>query len=410
MSKISTAGIIIELNPLHNGHCEHIRETRRITGRTHIVAIMSGNFVQRGEPALIDKWARTEMALRAGVDVVIELPLPYVLGGADYFARGAVRLLYDTGVVDCLCFGSESGDVEALKRGARILATEPPLYKKVLRTALDAGRSFAAARGAGLTAVLSAEVHTPECKNSIMSCYSMEDLIILPNNGLGMEYIKALEQLGHPMEIFTTHRKPGGVSATVIRKSVAALREHAAEFEAGETEIKKAMPDFAYNMLREIYHAGNTVFLDDFSDIFRYELCRGDTPPLEEGLHHRFLRYIYAHRTLSNLLSVVKTKRYTFTRLQRAAMRIILNIDPPANDPPYIRILGFRKQSAHLISEIMQRAHVPVLTHHATTRALLCQNKRAAFMLEKEWEAGALYRLMQRTNTRPERSQPLVRI
>jgi predicted nucleotidyltransferase len=112
--KFLTAGTIVEFNPLHDGHVEHIAKTRHLTGCQYVVAVMSGNFVQRGEPALCDKFRRTKMALQAGVNMVIELPLPYVLSGADYFARGAVNLLHATGIVKCLTFGSESGNIEAL--------------------------------------------------------------------------------------------------------------------------------------------------------------------------------------------------------------------------------------------------------------------------------------------------------
>lgn len=378
MGEYTSAGVIVELNPLHNGHAEHLRETRRITGRAHIIAVMSGNFVQRGEPALVDKWLRTDMALRAGADVVIELPLPYVLGGADYFARGAVKLLHSTGMVDCLCFGSESGDIDAIKRGAAILAAEPPIYKEAMRAALDAGKSFAAARGAGLAAAYQ------EADPAFFS---------RPNNGLGMEYCKAISLLGHPMEVFTSHRKGGGPSATAVRRAVRdntlpAMAQH--------------LPDYVYEAVQTAHARGNTVFLDDFSDIFRHIVTRGDVPPLEEGLHHRFKKFAHTHRTLTQLLAAAKTKRYTLTRLQRAAMRLILGITPPAHDPTYIRVLGFRQESAHLIGEMTRRSVLPVLVH-------LGHIKNPPPLLAKEWEAGEIYRLMQQTETTAERRRPMLK-
>ena len=203
---MNAAGVIVELNPLHNGHIEHFRETTRLTNRRHTIAVMSGNFVQRGEPAIINKWLRTRMALTAGVDIVIELPVMYVVSGADYFARAGVKLLAATGVVDKLCFGSECGDIDAIKEAGRVLAQEPEEYKAVLKNALNRGMSFAAARGAALAVVVTD---------------APEGLFTKPNNGLGMEYCKALWQMGWPMEVFTSYRAPGGPSATAIRRGVA---------------------------------------------------------------------------------------------------------------------------------------------------------------------------------------------
>ncbi|MCL2364215.1 MAG: nucleotidyltransferase family protein [Defluviitaleaceae bacterium] len=387
MDKYHCAGVIVELNPLHNGHYTHIQETKRITGRDYIVAVMSGNFVQRGEPAIIDKWARTQMALQAGADIVIELPLPYVLGGADYFARGAVQLLADTGIVDCLCFGSESGDAEAIKTGAQILATEPPIYKEALRKSLDAGNSFAAARGAALEAAI----------QGIRGTSLPPSLTTQPNNGLGMEYCKALALLGNPMEVFTTHRTAGGPSATAIRK---ALRTHGID----TPEVRDHMPAFAYEILRATHNATGILSLDAFSDIFRYAINKMDALALDEGLHNRLRNFSVHHKTLTDILQAAKTKRYTYTRLARAAMRILLGITPPQSDPPYIRIMGFHQRGAHLLGAIIQHARIPVYTHGANL-------PHPPAMLAKEWEAGTLYRLLQPNPAKKcERTTPIVRV
>ena len=177
-------GTIVEFNPLHNGHVEHLHLTRALAKKEKIIAVTSGNFVQRGEPALCDKWLRTRMALLAGVDIVIEIPVPYVISGADYFARAGVGILAATGVVGALSFGSECGDITAIREAGRVLAEEPPAYKNVLRTRLDSGASFAAARGAALEATLATRLSS-----------TPEGLLTKPNNGLAMEYCKALHLL-----------------------------------------------------------------------------------------------------------------------------------------------------------------------------------------------------------------------
>lgn len=379
------AGVIVEFNPLHDGHIIHLRETRRITGCEYIIAVMSGNFVQRGEPAICDKWRRTKMALLAGVDIVIELPLPYVICGADYFARGAVGLLAATGIVDYLCFGSESGDIGTIRECGKILAEEPPHYKKALRAALDEGNNYAVARGKALEAALT--FAQPERRLDA-------GLVTLPNNGLGMEYCKALELLGNPMTALTTHRKPNGPSATAIRNHLLT------DF---KTTIPPHLPTFTVDILREAIDKGETVRINDFSDIFRHLIIKNDAPELGEGLHHRFRKHAPRYPRLTDLLAAVKTKRYTFTRLQRTAMQVILDVAPPVNDPPYIRILGFRKESAHLLGEITRCARLPVLTNGAAFHA---PDK----ILTKELEAGDIYCLAYKHgSTRGEHAMPLVK-
>ncbi|MDR0272086.1 MAG: nucleotidyltransferase family protein, partial [Clostridiales bacterium] len=338
---MSSVGVIAEFNPFHDGHAEHLRETKKISACEKIICVMSGNFVQRGEPAVFDKWHRTKTALENGVDIVIEIPVPYVIGGADFFARASVGLLAATGVVDALSFGSECGDIAAIESAARVLAEEPPAYKNNLRSALDTGFSFAASRGTALGA----------CLENIP-----EGLLEKPNNCLAIEYCKALQLLGNPMKIFTTHRKPGGPSATKIRHEM-------------KTNPVVAAPN-----------QGNPPELDDFSEIFRFLLYTRDFN-LGEGLENRFRRMCADHFKISDLLNAVKTKRYTYTRLQRAALQIILGIS--ADDMnffernggvQYIRVLGFRKESTELLGELTKKAALPVITHGAAIDDILNSN------------------------------------
>ncbi|MCL2841383.1 MAG: nucleotidyltransferase family protein [Defluviitaleaceae bacterium] len=366
-------GAIVEFNPFHLGHKAHLIESKAISGLQKIVAVMSGNFVQRGEPAICDKWTRTKMALSEGVDIVIELPLPYVIGGADYFARGSVGLLAATGIVDVFSFGSECGDLTAIMRAGKVLAEEPMIYKEALHRALDSGASFAFARGTALACALDS-VDLPE------------GLLDKPNNGLAIEYCKALYLLGSPMGVFTTHRVSGGVSATKTR----------AAFKAGE-DVRAWLPESAYKML--IGSIGETASLDDFSDIFRYMVYRADST-LSEGLENRFRRFCGEHKSISDLLVAVKTKRYTFTRLQRTVLGIILGIDKMKlnfyeqyGGLQYIRVLGFRRESANLLSEMTKKASLPVMTNGAALDNILSQGGAAADMLAKELEAGDIYRL-----------------
>ena len=147
---MKVAGLITEYNPFHNGHRIHIEKTRELTGASHLVAVMSGSFVQRGEPAIVDKWTRAEMAIKNGVDLVVELPFTYAVQTAELFASGATRILEEMGIVDSLVFGSESGNIDNLKDIAMILAEEPPQFKKYLKEHLSKGNSFSASRSLAL--------------------------------------------------------------------------------------------------------------------------------------------------------------------------------------------------------------------------------------------------------------------
>ncbi len=181
-------GLITEYNPFHNGHLHHLRESLRITGADASVAIMSGHFLQRGEPALLDKWARTEMALAAGVDLVLELPFPFACNSAPCFARGAVQSLDALGVVDALCFGSESGDLDPLERLARLLIERADEIAAATASRLRRGVSYPAARAAVIAG---------------MAPGLSPDLIASPNNILGIEYLRALQLTASPMRAFT---------------------------------------------------------------------------------------------------------------------------------------------------------------------------------------------------------------
>ena len=360
---MKAVGIIAEFNPLHNGHVVHIEESKKTSGCEKVIAVMSGNFVQRGEPAIFNKWLRTEAALRCGVDVVIELPVYYCLCGADYFARGAVGLLENTGIVSALSFGCECGNLGEIIRAAEVLHEEPKKYKDVLQEKLSQGYSFAAARGQALEACLSD---------------ASDGLLTKPNNGLGIEYVKALRLLGSSMEIFATHRKSGGPSATRIRKNL-----------HDGIILENEMPAEMIKLL-----IGKPAKLDDYSDIFRFLLYSAEKNlNFGEGLENRFRRLAGENPKLSDLLMAVKTKRYTHTRLQRIVLRTILGMEDACDMPGYLRILGFRKQSKALVSDIAKKAKLPVITSGREMDELLNSKGSAAKMLEKELEVGDMYRL-----------------
>jgi len=384
---MSSVGVIVEFNPLHKGHVIHLTKTKKMTGCKKIVAVMSGNFVQRGEPAICDKWQRTKMALTNGVDIVIELPLPYVISGADYFARGSVGLLSATGIVSVLSFGSESGDLNSIIAVGKILKEEPDEYKNALRKNLDKGLSFASAKGAALE----------ECLTNIPP-----GILNKPNNVLAAEYAKAVFILKNKIELLTTYREEGGFSATRIRKMLKSNKD-----------VKEMVPK---NVYEELNSTKKFLSIDDFSDIFRYLIYSKDIE-MGEGLENRFRRFCGQHNLISDLLAEVKTKRYTYTRLQRIVMKTILNItkdDMELYDtgiiPPYIKVLGFRKESEQLLSEMTQKAMRPVITNGAAFDRIRSTGGVIGKMLDTELMAGDIYNMIAGNGSgyRGERSNAMI--
>ena len=198
---MSVLGIVTEYNPLHNGHIHHLKESLAVSSADTAVCVMSGNFVQRGEPAIIDKWIRAEIALRAGMDLVIELPVVYALSSAELFAFGAVKILDSLGFVNAICFGSEAGALEPLDAIAEILANEPEEYKALLKKNLDKGLSYPASRESALKGFLGT---------------GMAELVSSSNNILAIEYLKALKRLNSPIKAFTIHRIGGAYNSECI--------------------------------------------------------------------------------------------------------------------------------------------------------------------------------------------------
>jgi len=381
---LRTVGIIAEYNPFHNGHAYHIEASKEITGSQLVVAVMSGSFVQRGEPAIIDKYARTLMALRNGIDLVIELPVSYALSSAENFAKGAVSLLTRCGIVDCLCFGSEHGRVEELKRTACLLSDEDKLFKKRINKELGAGRSYPAAR-----------------ERAVSAAGASAELLRSPNNILGIEYLKALIKTQSPLEPYTLRRAGAGYNSVSIDEhmpSASAIRQAAL---GGQLEkARPGMPESCYDiMLRE---AERFLSFNDFSLLVHSKLMREDLNWLSgildvtEGLENKIIKESESHFLLEDLAAAVKSKRYTAARLRRIFMHILLNISKQeleefekAGGPGYVRVLGFRKESAFLLKALSDKSSLPVVINLKEDIETL--EGSAKRQLEKELLASDLY-------------------
>lgn len=357
-------GLITEYNPFHNGHLYHMKEAVRTAGADAVVAVMSGDFVQRGAPALLPKHLRARMALEAGVSAVIELPVWCACGSAEYFSSGAVSLLDRLGCVDTVCFGSECGDASLLEEAARVTALEPAPYRSLLREGLHRGLSFPRARQLALSSFLGKEA----------GCILEE-----PNNILGAEYIKAILQQGSSLAFCTIRRRESGYhdqeladrysSATSLRRL---LRESGS---AGALDrLDGQMPASSLRVLRGAYETRYPVWSDDLSLLLKYRLLQETKESLAgyadvtRELANRIVKSRNDLLSFDQFCGLLKTKEMTHSRISRALLHILLGIT--ARDMErfkqegcgYARLLGFRRDASALLGIMKKSSSIPLVT------------------------------------------------
>jgi len=364
------------------GHLYHIKTSVEKTGATHTVCVMSGNFVQRGEPAVVDKWTRTKMALHAGIDLVLELPVVFACASAEIFAYGAVRTLHNTGVVDFLSFGSEQGELGSLWRIASVLHEEPPVYREFLKKYLDEGFSFPISREKALHAVIR------ELPENIMTH---------SNNILAIEYLKALKKLKSTIQPVTIKRMGASYLSTEmfsVFSSATAIRKYLKD--GGlitDPVLSGNLPDFTVKLLHnEIVNKRAPVFPDTFSEIILHRLrtiepeTLRNVPDVTEGLENRLISCAMQAGTLSEFIDISATSRYPSTRIRRITSNILWGITKEdlrafiQNDScGYIRVLGFNSRGRELLSEIRKNARVPLITKVSNYRNQLSGLSKTMF-------------------------------
>lgn len=381
-------GIIAEYNPFHNGHQYHLQTTKQKTNADYIIVIMSSSFVQRGEPAIIDKLERTKMALLNGADAVIELPVLYSTASAEYFAKAAIKLLEDIGCVTMISFGSESGTIEDLKQIADIVANETNEFKEELKKQLSSGCTFPVARANAL--------------NQIKNINS--ELLSNPNNILAVEYLKALKNFHSNIVPITIQRKGAHYHNLDITQTTASASAIRKSTEENQTQfLFSQMPQNCCEIFTNAMTQGSApIYLKDFSSVLNYRLRTLDSNELKnilditEGLENRILRSIYSNYEIKQICEFIKTKRYTFTKIQRILTHILLDIKKEdfydfnqKGFSQYIRILGFKKESHKLIQLITSTASIPVLINTKKMNSVL--TKDGLKMLKLEIKATNLH-------------------
>lgn len=368
------AGIIAEYDPFHNGHAAHIANTRAENGgnATHIVTVISGSFTQRGEPALLSKYKRAEMALTCGADLVLELPLPWAMAPAEHFAAGGVAVLNALGCVDMLSFGSECGDVLSLKRLADL--SSDPLYRSAIKAELENGIPYAAAGQAAATKIVGEPIAAH---------------LASPNNTLGIEYLRAMTAQGANWEVFTLQRqgalhnemvpKDAFASATILRQMVR---------EDNRCLLDAYMPEASVSILQSAHADGETttqtVRLENalMAHLRRLSLEEYSRLPwLSEGLENRLYREMRTATNYHALLDTIKTRRYPMARLRRllwASLIGLTNTDTTGL-PPYIRVLGMNERGREILATASPT--LPLVTRTAQV-ANLDERAKRIFALE----------------------------
>ncbi len=356
MSKV--VGIIAEYNPFHNGHSYHIQNTKAQTGADFVVAVMTGNFTQRGNTSVINKWEKTKMALNGDADLVIELPTIYSISSAENFASGAVKILNELGIVDTISFGMEADDVSTLNNIANVLVNEPPEYRAILEHELGKGNSFPKARENALMMYL----------NDIKR---YANVVKGSNNILAIEYLKALKKQKSSLVPFGVKREKVYYNSTkIIDEYASATGIRNLLLHNQLEEVRKVVPAKSYSILLNNLRQGTYVLdIIAYNDEIIYKLRSmtvkqiANLPDVSEGLEYLIKDVSNKTNNLIELINGIKSKRYTQTRIQRILLYALLGITK--NDmelskkiTPYIRVLGCSEKGKMLLSQINSKAKV----------------------------------------------------
>lgn len=361
------AGIISEYNPFHSGHALHIAKTREFTGDAPVVCVMSGAFVQRGEPAILRKHARAEMALRCGADLVLENPTPWATASAERFALGGVAVLDALGLPAYLSFASECGRIEPLRRAAEAEKAEGTLTD--IKSALASGVSFASARDAVVSRLT-----------------GDSELLKKPNNLLGVEYLKAIAALGSDIEPVTFLREgaehDGGVGGGLASAS------HLRELMQRGGDVSAFVPEAAMPVLMRELEAGRAPICREaleYAVMYRLRtMTAGEyasLPDSGEGLWRRLMEAGRTEPTVEAVLAAVKTKRYALSRIRRMVTAALLGVTGEMQRalPPYIRVLGMTERGMEVLHEAKKTAKLPIITKPAAGKLLLTGEAKIIF-------------------------------
>lgn len=379
-------GIIAEYNPFHSGHEFHIKKAKELTDSGFCVVVMSGDFVQRGEPALYSKYLRTRMALGCGADLVVELPSAFAVSSAEDFAACGVSLLTALGAVDTICFGSEDGQVRPILTAASLLAEESPAFSGLLDQGLRQGLSWPQARNHALIQMAGTVPDFP------LQPESLDRLLGSPNNLLGIEYCKAIIRSNSHLKPVTIKRMgqgyhdreldQGQASASALRRLLTEGNAHTDPLSSLSSRLSAHVPPAVLSM----YGTEPAVGVNDLSGLLNYTLLTMASQEIDfssyadvsKEMASRLRTRLLEYENWEGRIRQLKTRQYTYTRISRALLHILLGMTDQdmaqyksAGYAPYARILGFKKDSAGLLSMIKKQSSIPLITKTADAPRIL---------------------------------------
>lgn len=401
-------GLVVEYNPFHNGHLYHLLKSKEITKATHTVAIMSGNFLQRGEPALFDKYTRARAAVENGVDLVIELPTLFACQSAEIFSHGAIATLNSLNCINSICFGSEVGNIDILYTISKILVNEPNEFKTSLKRYLNDGMLFPTARSNALFDYIN--------ENNLVDISKDELLSILnsSNNILGIEYIKSLLKLKSNIKPYTITRINSEYNSESIDSSICsatAIRK-ALKNTDDISFASKVVPLPTYNILKtNIEKSFNPIFDEMFFDILSSIILRDSNEldkyfDVNEGIENKIYQSIFTSSNLEELHSLVKSKRYTLTKIKRTLNNVLLGItkDDMAlvkdmNYIPYIRVLAFNDKGREILKAIKNNSEINIINKFSKI-SFAMDDAKFKTLIDYDIKASNIYNMIYYKNNR----------
>ena len=362
------SGIITEYNPFHLGHKLHLEKSKTLSNSDAIVCVMSGNFMQRGIPAILNKWNRASIALANGVDLIIELPTVFSISSAEFFSKGAISILNSLGVVDSICFGSESGSIKNLSLISEILVNEPALFKEKLSEILSSGIPYHKARSLALKNFIE--------NNNLDFDEDIESFLNSSNNILGIEYIKSLLILKSnikPLSFMREGSNYNDKNLTGNFSSATSIRESYFKNKSLDN-LKDSLPIKTFSILKNFLENG-----ENFTDpeiMFKYikhSLITNKEvllkiPDVNEGIDNKILKEIPKCNSLEEFILCVKSKRYTYTRINRILCNIFLGtysynlLELRNTSPKYVRILGLNEKGAKILKKVKKYSDIEIIT------------------------------------------------
>ncbi len=408
---MSVTALIVEYNPFHNGHQYHLDLSKEITKSDELIVIMSGNFTQRGDAALLDKWARTKQALSSGADLVLELPLVYNIRSAEYFAYYSILSLEKSNIVDSVVFGSEAGQIKVLAAIAEALVNESPEFKINLQELLKKGIDFPTARR---RALLAAYQNNSKLQN--FDKQSIEQILKAPNNILGIEYLKALSRLNSDIKAQTIKRVGSDyhsqqinnnyASASLIRKLINSKSQKEAL-----SAVRELMPANSWEILKEEMLTGRFVnkisrmkILNKTVDQLRRSRAEDlkKYKGIKNGLENRIIEKAALAFKADSFLNSLKSKNLTESRIKRKLLQLYFGLDAKKinqaenNAPHYLRILGIKKGKEYLLSRLQQKSETEIIINPAQKINQLDLNSKNPLIMSLSFDllASDLYALL----------------